>query len=54
MRGMKYAMKSGIGTASIDINRVVIGALVAVNAVGDVWIPKPESDRGFTFRFWHG
>jgi len=40
MRGMKYAMKSGIGTASIDINGVVIGALVAVNAVGDVVDPK--------------
>ena len=40
MRGMKYAMKSGIGTASININGVIIGALVAVNAVGDVIDPK--------------
>jgi L-aminopeptidase/D-esterase-like protein len=40
MRGMKYAMKSGIGTASIDIKGVIIGALVAVNAVGDVIDPK--------------
>jgi L-aminopeptidase/D-esterase-like protein len=40
MRGMKYATKSGIGTASIDIHGVVIAALVAVNAVGDVIDPK--------------
>ena len=40
MRGMKYAMKSGIGTSSININGVIIGALVAVNAVGDVVDPK--------------
>ena len=40
MRGMKYAMKSGIGTWSIDVNGVVIGALVAVNAIGDVVDPK--------------
>lgn len=40
MRGMKYAMKSGIGTASLDINGVIIGAIVAVNAVGDVIDPK--------------
>ncbi|HSJ86415.1 MAG TPA: P1 family peptidase [Anaerolineales bacterium] len=39
MRGMKYATKSGIGTASIDIYGVVIAALVAVNAVGDVVDP---------------
>ncbi len=36
MRGPKYAMKSGIGTSSVDINGVVIGALAAVNAIGDV------------------
>jgi len=40
MRGMKYATKSGIGTASIDIHGVVIAALVAVNAIGDVVNPK--------------
>lgn len=39
MRGMKYAMKSGIGTSSMDIHGVIIGALVAVNAVGDVVDP---------------
>lgn len=40
MRGMKYAMKSGIGTASVEVNNVIIGAIVAVNAVGDVIDPK--------------
>jgi L-aminopeptidase/D-esterase-like protein len=33
-------MKSGIGTWSIDISGLVIGALVAVNAIGDVIDPK--------------
>lgn len=40
MRGMKYAMKSGVGTWSTNIDKIVIGALVAVNAVGDVVDPK--------------
>ena len=40
MRGMKYAMKSGIGTWSIKVHGIVIGALVAVNAVGDVVDPS--------------
>ena len=40
IRGMRYATKSGIGTSSLDVNGVTIGALVAVNAVGDVVDPK--------------
>jgi len=40
MRGMKYAMKSGVGTWSMNINGIVIGALVAVNAIGDVMNPN--------------
>jgi L-aminopeptidase/D-esterase-like protein len=40
MRGMKYAMKSGVGTWSLNVNGVMIGALVAVNAIGDVVDPK--------------
>ena len=36
IRGMKYAMKSGIGSSSIHIRGIIIAALVAVNAVGDV------------------
>jgi L-aminopeptidase/D-esterase-like protein len=38
--GMGQAMKSGIGTASVDIGRgVVVGAIVAVNAFGDIINP---------------
>ena len=40
MRGLKYAMKSGIGTWSENIKGVIVGALVAVNAIGDVIDPK--------------
>jgi L-aminopeptidase/D-esterase-like protein len=40
MRGMKYAMKSGLGTWSVNINGVIIAALVAVNAIGDVIEPQ--------------
>jgi L-aminopeptidase/D-esterase-like protein len=40
MRGMKYAMKSGVGTWSTEINGIIIGTLVAVNAIGDVVDPK--------------
>jgi L-aminopeptidase/D-esterase-like protein len=42
--GMKRAMKSGIGTATIRLNdgktSLTIGAIVAVNAVGDVFDHK--------------
>jgi L-aminopeptidase/D-esterase-like protein len=37
---MKYAMKSGVGTWSMNVNGAIIGALVAVNAIGDVTDPK--------------
>lgn len=41
MFGTSLAMKSGLGTASMDIGGgVVVGAIVAVNAVGDVVDPK--------------
>lgn len=42
MFGGKQAMKSGLGTASIRIAKtgVVVAAIVAVNAVGDVVDPK--------------
>jgi L-aminopeptidase/D-esterase-like protein len=36
---MEYAMKAGLGTASVDLNGLIIGALVAVNAIGDVIDP---------------
>jgi L-aminopeptidase/D-esterase-like protein len=40
--GMKQAMKSGLGSASIRVGNtgVVVGAIVAVNAAGDVIDPK--------------
>ncbi|GAB4580465.1 MAG: P1 family peptidase [Anaerolineales bacterium] len=38
--GMTHAMKAGIGTASIQVGEVIVGALVAVNALGDVVHPK--------------
>jgi L-aminopeptidase/D-esterase-like protein len=42
MFGMKSAMKSGIGTASVRVGNtgIVVGAIVAVNAVGDVVNPQ--------------
>lgn len=36
---MACAMRGGIGTAGVRLGRVVVGALVAVNAVGDVRDP---------------
>jgi len=38
--GKKTAMKSGLGTASLEANGVVVGVIVAVNAWGDVINPK--------------
>jgi L-aminopeptidase/D-esterase-like protein len=37
--GMARAMKGGIGTASVRVGGVTVGALVAVNALGDVRDP---------------
>jgi L-aminopeptidase/D-esterase-like protein len=40
--GLKQAMKSGLGSASVRVGNtgIVVGAIVAVNAVGDVVEPK--------------
>lgn len=38
--GPESAMKAGIGTASMEVGEVVIGAIVAVNAFGDVIDPQ--------------
>jgi len=42
MFGMQSAMKSGLGTASIRVGDtgIVVGAIIAVNSVGDVLDPK--------------
>jgi L-aminopeptidase/D-esterase-like protein len=37
--GPQYAMKGGIGTASVCVDGVTVGALVACNALGDVLDP---------------
>ena len=39
MFGQRYAMKGGIGTASVRVGNVTVGALIACNAVGDVMSP---------------
>lgn len=38
--GLPRAMKGGIGTAAVKVGRVTVGAIVAVNAVGDVVDPR--------------
>ncbi len=38
--GLERAMKGGIGTASLRIGGATVGALIAVNAVGDVIDPS--------------
>ena len=40
MFGLQHAMKGGIGTASLCVAGVTVGALVACNAVGDVVDPE--------------
>ena len=39
MFGMPRAMKGGIGTASVTVDGVTVGALIACNALGDVLNP---------------
>ncbi len=41
--GMDFAMKGGIGTASVRVGGVTVGALVACNALGDVVDPATGS-----------
>ena len=38
--GIQRAMKGGIGTASVQVGAITVGALVAVNAIGDVVDPS--------------
>jgi L-aminopeptidase/D-esterase-like protein len=38
--GLKSAMKAGVGTASMKVGGLVVGAIVAVNAFGDVIDPQ--------------
>lgn len=36
-RGKDYAMKSGLGTFAVQVGKVKVGAIVALNAMGDVY-----------------
>ena len=45
-RGMERAMKSGFGTYAIQAGPFKVGALVAVNALGDVYGPDGEMAAG--------
>jgi L-aminopeptidase/D-esterase-like protein len=38
--GLQRAMKGGVGTASLSVAGITVGALVAVNALGDVFDPR--------------
>lgn len=38
--GLQRAMRGGIGTASVHVNGITVGALIACNAVGDVINPS--------------
>ncbi len=40
VRGMEFAMKGGLGNASIKTGDLVVGAIVAVNCLGDVTDPQ--------------
>jgi L-aminopeptidase/D-esterase-like protein len=40
LHGIARAMRGGIGSARADVDGVIVGALVAVNAVGDVRDPE--------------
>ena len=57
MMGMQRAVKSGIGMSSLDLgNGILVGAIVAVNAVGSIHDPTtgavvagPRSENGDVF-----
>lgn len=36
-RGMEFCMKSGIGSYAVQIGKLKVGAIVAVNALGDIY-----------------
>ncbi len=55
IRGMEHAMKSGIGSYAVSVGNVKIGAVVAVNALGDIFdvdtgeqLAGPLADDGHT------
>ena len=46
IKGKDYAMKSGIGSYAIQLGELKIGAIVCVNAVGDVYDPENGKQIG--------
>ncbi|MCR5054094.1 MAG: P1 family peptidase [Lachnospiraceae bacterium] len=38
--GMDYCMKTGIGSAAVSLGDIKLGAIVAVNAIGDIYDPE--------------
>ncbi len=40
LKGMKYCMKSGVGTASVKDGELIVSALVVTNALGNIYNPK--------------
>jgi L-aminopeptidase/D-esterase-like protein len=44
--GLARAMRGGIGTASLSVDGLTVGALVAVNAIGDVFDARGEVIAG--------
>ena len=36
-KGMDFCMKSGIGSYAVQIGELKVGAIVAVNALGDIY-----------------
>lgn len=45
-RGFEHSVPGGVGTASVTIGDVVVGAVAVVNAVGDVFTLEGESLTG--------
>ncbi len=37
IRGMEHSMKSGVGSYAVEVGAVKVGAVVAVNALGDIF-----------------
>ena len=48
--GGARAMKGGVGTASITVGGVTVGALIACNALGDVLDPNTGDFDGMSIK----
>ena len=49
--GPKYAMKSGLGSASIKVGDLIVSAIVVVNSFGDVYDFKTNEQIGGVFDY---